>query len=64
MPLSETCTGCLSSIWKDEAAGGLVLAEPITSVLVLAAVMVAAGVGLVNFKPKRTASFFPLRRWF
>ena len=45
-------------------AGGLVLAEPITSVLVLAAVMVAAGVGLVNFKPKRTASFFPLRRWF
>jgi len=45
-------------------AGGLVLAEPITSMLIIAAALVAAGVGLVNLKPKRAAPFFPIRRWF
>ncbi len=45
-------------------AGGLVLAEPITSMLIIAAVLVAAGVGLVNLKVKRAESFFPIRRWF
>jgi len=45
-------------------AGGLILAEPLTSLLIISAVLVAAGIGLVNLKPRGTASYFPIRRWF
>jgi drug/metabolite transporter (DMT)-like permease len=45
-------------------AGGLILAEPITPLLAISAALVAAGIGLVNFKPGRSAPFFPIRRWF
>jgi drug/metabolite transporter (DMT)-like permease len=45
-------------------AGGLILAEPITSRLIVSAALVAAGIGLVNIKARGTAPFFPIRRWF
>ncbi len=40
-------------------AGGLILAEPITSLLVISAALVATGIGLVNLKPRGITPIFP-----
>lgn len=46
------------------AAGGLILNEPITPVLIAAVVMIAVGIGLVNLHFKRTTTPYPVGRSF
>ncbi len=46
------------------AAGGVILNEPITPTLIVAVVLVAAGIGLVNIHIKRTTATFPVGRSF
>ncbi len=45
-------------------AGGLVLKEPLTIYLIVGAVLVAAGIGMVNRNPKRSAPACPADRTF
>jgi len=42
--------------------GGLVLGEPITSRLVMALVLIVAGILIVHLKPRKEAPVYPLRK--
>jgi drug/metabolite transporter (DMT)-like permease len=44
------------------ALGGLVLGEPITSRLVMALVLIVAGILIVHLKPRKEAPVYPLRK--
>jgi drug/metabolite transporter (DMT)-like permease len=44
------------------ALGGLVLGEPITSRLVMALVLIVAGILVVHLKPRKEAPVYPIRK--
>lgn len=42
--------------------GGIVLEEPITFNIIIALLLVVSGIIVINFKPKRPTTIFPLGR--
>jgi drug/metabolite transporter (DMT)-like permease len=43
--------------------GGMVLNEPITFNIIMALLLVVSGIIVINFKPKKRISLFPIGRW-